>query len=234
MEQRQTATWVVATLAGALVLAPNFANAVPEQVKNVEVVNEATSPVPVAVQNVPGVRLSGTPTVNVGNTPSVNLAGTPTVDVGNLPATQNVTGTVDVANLPATQEVTGTVNVGNLPAVQQVEVVNQQAAASLARGTLRVDIRTPTGEGPSTVVPAGVVVTDLIASISAGNRADCNLMIWDGEALLFRGLIPENRDILTIDLESGIAGPIRIGTSMGGFDDSFCAGWIMWTGRSAG
>jgi hypothetical protein len=71
---------------------------------SVEVVNPATSPVPVtgavSVSSMPGVNVSGT--VNIGNSPGVNLLGTPTVQAQQAGAWNvGLTGSPAVTLAPA-------------------------------------------------------------------------------------------------------------------------------------
>jgi hypothetical protein len=76
---------------GALLLAGNSLQAVPSQVKDVNVVNSPS----VSVANTPTVNVGNTPTVTVGNTPTVNVGNTPTVNISNTATQPVVTSAID-------------------------------------------------------------------------------------------------------------------------------------------
>lgn len=79
--------------------------------KDVRVINTAGEAVPVQVQSLPAVQVSGTPTVKVGNTPSVNVSSLPEVQVGN-DASNPVP--VSVTNQPGTASSEPVTIAGNL------------------------------------------------------------------------------------------------------------------------
>lgn len=99
---------VLAHAVGSGLYALLVAAAPVDAVKDVQVVNDATRPVPVAPQGVTpiqgSVNVANQPVVMVGNAPSVTVENTPSVNVANTPAvTVSNTPSVNVANMPTVQ-----------------------------------------------------------------------------------------------------------------------------------
>lgn len=144
-----------------------------------------------------------------------------------------VSGTIGAAqsgpwNVGATQSGTWSVAVSNLPAVQRVEL----AAPELDSGRLAYSIDT-LGEAVELVVPAGSVLTDLVATPRHFGDFQCALDVFEGVgsgASPILRTIPTTHELFTLHLGTGYRGPVTIRIQSLGFEDGHCNGEIFWTG----
>jgi hypothetical protein len=126
------------------------------------------------------------------------------VTVTNFPVSQNVNGAVTINNLPTTQQVNGQVSISNLPQVQGVEVKK-----TLIRGGGEINV--PINEKAELVVPAGIVLTDIIWTPST--YAEMMLNVLADSLLVYNVITSSPAESKVLNLSSGIKGPVTIRVS---------------------